>query len=144
MGFGTQGVFCHAAQGINTELKDIPKKNLKPIWLMEFILYPILLAYIVLSAYEQGLDAFWPLFWNAFIINLSWNFGDLFLRDWWLRAKYTDRVMNPGTEGNSLCTTNVWMKKFGIFDHWVKGPILCALLSAVLSGIGMLIRGDQR
>ena len=126
-------------KGINTPLKDLPKKNIKPVRLMEFILYPILLAYIVLSAWEQGLTGFRHLFLNAFIINLGWNFGNFFFLDWWLREKYTDRVMNPGTEDNLLWTTKVWMKKFGIFDHWVKGPITCALISLVLAGIGMLI-----
>ena len=64
-------------KGINTPKKEIPKKNMRPVRLMEYILYPILLAYIVLSAYEQGY-----LFLNAFIINLGWNFGDFFLLDW--------------------------------------------------------------
>lgn len=53
------------------------------------------MAYIVLSAYEQGITGFWHLFLNAFIINLGWNFGDFFLLDWWLRAVYTDRVSLP-------------------------------------------------
>ena len=60
-------------EGINTAKIEIPKKNNKPVRLMEFILYPVLLVYIIL---------------DAFIINLAWNFGDFFLLDWWLRAVY--------------------------------------------------------
>lgn len=105
----------------------------------EFILYPILMAYIVLSAYEQGITGFWHLFLNAFIINLGWNFGDFFLLDWWLRAVYTDRVSLPENRNHEMWKTGMWMKKFGIMDHWVKGPVLCAVLSAVLAGIGLLL-----
>ena len=127
-------------KGINTPKKEIPKKNMRPIRLMEFILYPILLAYIVLSAYEQGITGFGYLFLNAFIINLGWNFGDFFLLDWWLRAVYTDRVCLPENRGHEMWRTGSWMKEFGIVDHWIKGPVLCAVLSAALAGIGLLLR----
>ena len=60
--------------------------------------------------------------------------------DWWFRAKYTDRIMVPGTEDNEMWKTGPWMKRFGIFDHWIKGPIACALISLVCAGIGLLIR----
>lgn len=43
---------------------------------MEFMLYPILLAYIIISTYEAGVNGFWNLFFTAFIENLFWNFGD--------------------------------------------------------------------
>lgn len=126
-------------KGINTPAKEIPKKNLKPIRLMEFILYPILMAYIVLSAYEQGITGFANLFLNAFIINLGWNIGDFFLLDWWLRATYTERVSLPENRDNEMWKTGPWMKKFGIIDHWVKGPMVCAALSSILAGIGLLL-----
>ena len=127
-------------KGINTPLEKLTKKQIKPIRLMEFILYPILLAYIIISTYEAGVNGFWNLFFTAFIENLFWNFGDFFLLDWWLREKYTDRLTVPGTEDNELWKTGPWMKKFGIFDHWVKGPISCAVLGLICAGIGMLIR----
>ena len=127
-------------KGINTPKKEIPKKNIKPVRLMEFILYPILLAYVVLSAYEQGLTSFGHLFLNAFIINLGWNFGDFFLLDWWLRAVYTDRVSLPENRNHDMWKTGPWMRKFGIIDHWIKGPVLCAVLSVVLAGIGLLLK----
>ena len=97
------------------------------------------MAYIVLSAYGQGITGFWHLFLNAFIINLGWNFGDFFLLDWWLRAVYTDRVSLPENRNHEMWKTGMWMKKFGIMDHWVKGPVLCAVLSAVLAGIGLFL-----
>ena len=127
-------------KGINTPLKDIPKKNIKPIRLMEFILYPIILIYMVISAYEAGVNGFWNLFLTAFIENLFWNFGDFFLLDWWFREKYADRIMVPGTEDNEMWKTGPWMKKFGIMDQWVKWPLICVVLSLVVAGSGMLIR----
>ena len=127
-------------EGINTPLKKLTKAQIKPVRLMEFILYPILLAYMIFSAYDAGINRFWNLFWTAFIENLFWNVGDFFLLDWWFRAKYTDRIMVPGTEDNEMWKTGPWMKKFGIFDHWIKGPIACALISLVCAGIGVLIR----
>lgn len=127
-------------KGINTPLEKLTKKQIKPIRLMEFILYPILLAYMIISTYEAGVNGFWNLFFTAFIENLFWNFGDFFLLDWWLREKYTDRLTVPGTEDNELWKTGPWMKKFGIFDHWIKGPIACAVLGLICAGIGMLIR----
>ena len=126
-------------KGINTPLKELSKKEIKPIRLMEFILYPILLAYIVLSAWNAGIQGFWNLFWNAYIINLCWNFGDFFFLDWWLREKYTERIMVPGTEDNELWKTGPWMKKFGIVDHWVKWPIICIFLSLLCAGVGVWI-----
>lgn len=84
---------------------------------MEFILYPILLTYIIISAYEAGINGFWNLFFIAFIENLFWNFGDFFLLDWLLRARYTDRLMVPGTEDNELWKTGPWMKRFGIWNR---------------------------
>lgn len=101
-------------KGISTPLKKLTKAQIKPIRLMEFILYPILLAYIIISTYEAGVNGFWNLFFTAFIENLFWNFGDFFLLDWLLRAKYTDRLMVPGTEDNGLWKTGPWMKKFGV------------------------------
>lgn len=80
------------------------------------------------------------MFFTAFIENLFWNFGDFFLLDWLLRAKYTDRLMVPGTEDNELWKTGPWMKKSGIVDHWVRGSIVCAVLGLICAGIGMLIR----
>lgn len=107
---------------------------------MEFILYPLLLAYMVLSAYQAGITGFWNLFWTAFVENLFWNFGDFFLLDGLLRAKYTDRLMVPGTETNELRKTGPWVKRFGIVDHWVKGPIVCSVPGLLCAGLGMLIR----
>jgi len=127
-------------KGINTPLKKVTKKQIKPLRLMEFIWYPIMIAYMILSAYEAGINGFWNLFWTAYIENLFWNFGDFFFLDWWLRAKYTDRIMVPGTEDNELWKTGPWMKKFGIFDHWVRWPIICIVVSLIIAGIGMLIR----
>lgn len=88
----------------------------------------------------QGITEFGYLFLNAFIINLGWNFGDFFLLDWWLRAVYTDRVSLLENRNHEMWKTGMWMKKFGIVDHWVKGPVLCAVLSAVLAGIGLLLK----
>ena len=85
------------------------------------------------------MTGFWNLFFTAYIENLFWNFGDFFLLDWWLRAKYTNRLMVPGTESNEMWKTGPWMKKFGIFDHWIKGPISCAVLSLICAGIGILM-----
>ena len=96
-------------KGINTPLKELPKAQIKPLRLMEFILYPILLAYMIFSAYDAGINGFWNLFWTAFIENLFWNLGDFFLLDWWLREKYTDRLMVPGTEDNEMWKTGPWM-----------------------------------
>lgn len=127
-------------KGINTPISKLTKAQLKPLRLMECILYPILLAYMILSAYEAGVNGFWNLFWTAYIENLSWNFGDFFLLDWLLREKYTSKLMVPGTEKNEMWQTGPWMRKFGIMDHWIKGPILCAVLSLFCAGIGMLIR----
>ncbi|MBQ9141727.1 MAG: hypothetical protein IJX63_08040 [Lachnospiraceae bacterium] len=127
-------------KGINTPLKDIPKKNIMPIRVMELTIYPIFIAYMVLSAYEAGITGFGNLFWAAFIENLFWNFGDFFFLDWWLREKYTERIMVPGTEDNELWKTGPWMKRFGIVDHWGKWPIICVFLSLIIAGIGMLIR----
>jgi len=127
-------------KGINTPLSKITRAQIKPIRLMEFILYPILFAYIVLSTYEAGVNGFWNLFWTAYIENLFWNFGDFFFLDWWFRGKYKDRMKVPGTEDNELWETGPWMKKFGIFDHWVRWPLICIPLSLILAGIGVLIR----
>lgn len=127
-------------KGINTPAKELTKAQLKPVRLVEFIFYPLMLAYIILSTYEAGVNGFWNMFFTALIENLFWNFGDFFFLDWWLRAKYTNRIMVPGTEDNELWKTGTWMKKFGIMDHWVRGPIICAVLSFICAGIGMLIR----
>lgn len=127
-------------KGIHTPKEKLTKAQMKPLRMMEAVLYPILLAYIILSAYEAGITGFWHLFGAAYIENLAWNFGDFFLLDWFLRAKYTDRVMVPGTEKCEMWKTGPWMKKFGIVDHWVKGPILCIFLALFCAGIGLLIR----
>ncbi|MGN0295124.1 MAG: hypothetical protein ACI4D3_14085 [Lachnospiraceae bacterium] len=126
-------------KGINTPQKELNKKELKPIRLMEFILYPILLAYIIFSAWNAGIRGFGNLFLNAWIVNLFWNFGDFFFLDWWLRATYTKRLMVKGTEDNELWKTGPWMKKFGIWDHWVKGPIACAVIALLCAGVGLLL-----
>lgn len=127
-------------KGINTPLDKVTKQQIKPLRMMEFILYPILMAYIILSSYEAGVNGFRNLFLTAFIENLFWNFGDFFFLDWWMLAKYRNRIMVPGTEDNELWNTGTWMKKFGIVDHWVKGPIISAVLGLLCAGIGMLIR----
>lgn len=127
-------------KGINTNPKDIPKEKIRPLRVMEFVLYPIYMAYIVLSCYEAGMTGFSTLFWAAFIENMFWNIGDFFFMDLWFREKYKKRIMVPGTENNELWNTGPWMKKFGIMDHFIRGPIICAFLSLIVAGIGMLIR----
>lgn len=47
------GISVMLPEGINTPLKKLTKAQIKPIRLMEFILYPILLAYIIISAMKQ-------------------------------------------------------------------------------------------
>lgn len=127
-------------KGINTSPKDIPLKKIMPLRVMELVIYPIFIAYMVLSSYEAGITGFGNLFWTAFIENLFWNFGDFFILDWWFREKYADRIKVPGTEDNELWETGPWMKRFGIVDHWVKWPIICIFLSLIIAGIGMWIR----
>ena len=46
----------------------------------------------------------------------------------------------PENRGHEMWKTGPWMKKFGIMDHWLKGPVLCAVFSAALAGIGLLLR----
>ncbi|MBQ7775883.1 MAG: hypothetical protein IJ379_08170 [Lachnospiraceae bacterium] len=53
-------------KGINTPIKDIPKKNIMPIRVMELVIYPIFIAYVVLSAYEAGITGFGNLFLDCF------------------------------------------------------------------------------
>lgn len=50
--------------GISTPLQKLTKAQIRPIRLMELILYPILLAYIIISAYEAGVTGFWNLFFS--------------------------------------------------------------------------------
>lgn len=39
-----------------------------------------------------------------------------------------------------LCRkTGIVDEKFGIVDHWIKGPALCTLLSAVLADVGLIL-----
>lgn len=64
-------------KGINTPLKKLTKKQIKPVRLMEFILYPGLLTYMVISTYEAGVNGFWNLFWTAYIENLFRDYGPL-------------------------------------------------------------------
>lgn len=49
------------------------------------------------------------------------------------------RLMVKGTEDNELWKTGPWMKKFGIWDHWVKGPIACAVVALLCAGVGLLL-----
>ncbi|MBQ8556103.1 MAG: hypothetical protein IJ438_09570 [Clostridia bacterium] len=106
---------------------------------MLLILYPVLIAWMVLSAQEAGIEGFWPLFWTTYVQMMLVNLGDFFGLDWYFREKMGHRLELPGTEGNELYSRRHWMRKLAIPEHWVMWPLLvCPLVSLLCAWLGGL------
>ncbi|MGN0655693.1 MAG: hypothetical protein ACI4KR_02785 [Ruminiclostridium sp.] len=122
---------------------DVPKSQLRALRVMEFILYPLLLVYMILSTYNAGVNGFWNLFWTAYIEMFFINLGDFFGLDWLLREKMKEKLKKtvPGKEDSPIWDTKGWMCSLAIKEHWILWPfILCPLVALVCAGIGMVIR----
>ena len=119
-------------------LNDVSKK---PIRLMYVILYPPILIYAILSAYNAGVTGFWNLFWMGYIEFFCMNLGDFFGLDIFFREKMGDKLVVKGTEGHPLYERKNWLKKLGIPEHWVAWPfVICPIGGLLLAGIVTWLR----
>lgn len=107
--------------------------------LLLLILYPALLAWMILSAHEAGIEGFWPLFWTAYVQMMLINLGDFFGLDWFFRERMGRRLELPGTEGSEMYSRRKWMLQLAIPEHLVMWPLLiCPLVSLFCAWAGGL------
>ena len=119
----------------------IDKRSRKIVLTMFAALYPTILLYGVISAWNAGMNGFWNLFWASYIQMVLINLGDFFGLDWFLREKMGTRLQLPGTEGSELYSRKNWMLKLAIPEHFLAWPLLiCPAVAALSAGLGLLIR----
>lgn len=117
------------------------KKEVITMRAILFSLYPILFAWMVISAYQADIQGFWNLFWAGYIEMMFLNIGDLIGLDWLFKDKFKDKIMIPGTENCKAWNNSVWMKKMGFPEHLIAWPLaVCPAVGFICAGIGCLIR----
>lgn len=126
-----------AIQAVAPENPDAKKHQ---VLFTLFVMLPVTL-FGVISAYLNGMQGFWHLFWAGYIEWFLINLGDFFGLDLFFRERMGERLQLPGTEGHPCYERKAWMKSLALPEHCLEWPLLvCPLFGFLSAGIGMLIR----
>ena len=67
---------------LQKRVRPVTKEERRHTILMYVTLYPAVLAWMILSAYQAGINGFWPMFWTAYVEMMLISLGDLFFLDY--------------------------------------------------------------
>ena len=99
--------------------------------LMYATLYPAVLVWMILSAYQADINGFWPLFWTAYVE----------MMDYLLLKKTGSRLHADGVKDDPFYEPKNELMKLGLPEHLILWPVLfCPAVGFIAAGIGMLIR----
>ncbi len=108
--------------------------------LMYGTLYPAVLIWMVLSAYQAGISGFWTLFWTAYVEMMLISLGDLIFLDYLLLRKTGKRLHAEGVEDDPFYEPKNELMKLGLPEHLLLWPsVVCPLVGLIAAGIGTLM-----
>ena len=109
--------------------------------LMYTTLYPAVLVWMILSAYQADINGFWPLFWTAYVEMMLISLGDLIFLDYLLLKRTGSRLHADGAKNDPFYEPKNELVKLGLPEHLILWPVLfCPAVGFITAGIGMLIR----
>lgn len=126
---------------IQEKARPVTKKERRHTIIMCLTVYPTLVIWGVLSAWQADITGFWNLFWTAYIEMMFVSIGDLLFLDWLLLKITGTRLHAEGTEGDPFYEPKNELLKLGIPEHLGLWPILvCPFVGLVSAGLGQLLR----
>jgi hypothetical protein len=147
------GILITGSQMINAEmwLDDYPpdikekfgamnkkarqQKAVVSIFFILATLGPIIVSIVHLNLVTQGSLTFGLIFWNVFIITMTFNLFDLLILDWLIFAGITPRfLILPGTEGMDGYNNFIFHAR-----GFLIGSVLVVVFSLVAAGISILV-----
>ena len=129
-------------KSLRKKARPVTKEERRHTLLMYVTLYPALLVWMVLSAWQAGINGFWPLFWTAYVEMMLISLGDLIFLDYLLLKKTGNRLHADGVKDDPFYAPKNELLRLGLPEHLILWPILyCPLVGFIAAGIGMLIRG---
>ena len=126
---------------LQKKARPVTKEERRHTILMYATLYPSILVWMILSAYQADINGFWPMFWTAYVEMMLISLGDLFFLDYLLLKKTGSRLHADGVKDDPFYEPKNELMKLGLPEHLILWPVLfCPAVGFIAAGIGMLIR----
>ena len=126
---------------LQKKARPVTKDERKHTLVMYATVYPAVILWMILSAYQAGIHGFWPLFWTAYVEMMLISLGDLFFLDYLLLKKAGKRLRAEGVEDDPFYEPKNELMKLGFPEHLLLWPLLiCPVVGLLTAGIGMAIR----
>ena len=128
-------------KSLQKKARPVTRDERRHMILMYTTLYPAVLVWMILSAYQADINGFWPLFWTAYVEMMLISLGDLIFLDYLLLKRTGSRLHADGAKNDPFCEPKNELMKLGFPEHLILWPFLfCPAVGFIAAGIGMLIR----
>ena len=128
-------------KSLQKKARPVTRDERRHTILMYATLYPAVLVWMILSAYQADINGFWPLFLTAYVEMMLISLGDLIFLDYLLLKKTGSRLHADGTKNDPFYEPKNELVKLGLPEHLIQWPVLfCPAVGFIAAGIGMLIR----
>ena len=128
-------------KSLRKKARPITRDERRHTLLMYLTLYPAVIVWMILSAWQAGIDGFWPMFRTAYAEMMLISLGDLFFLDYLLLKKTGDRLHAEGVRNDPFYEPKNELLKLGLPEHLILWPVLyCPVVGFIAAGIGMLLR----
>ena len=118
-------------KSLQKKARPVTRDERRHTILMYTTLYPAVLVWMILSAYQADINGFWPLFWTAYVE----------MMDYLLLKKTGSRLHADGVKDDPFYEPKNELMKLGLPEHLILWPVLfCPAVGFIAAGIGMLIR----
>ena len=128
-------------KSLQKKARPVTRDERRHTILMYATLYPSILVWMILSAYQADINGFWPLFWTAYVEMMLISLGDLIFLDYLLLKRTGSRLHADGVKDDPFYEPKNELVKLGLPEHLILGPVLfCPAVGFITAGIGTLIR----
>ena len=128
-------------KALRQRARPVTKEERRHTLVMYATLYPAVFLWMILSAWQAGIQGFWPLFWTAYIEMMLISLGDLFFLDYLLLKKTGKRLRAEGVEDDPFYEPKNELLRLGLPEHLLLWPLLyCPAVGLLAAWIGMAIR----
>ena len=128
-------------KSLQKKARPVTRDERRHTILMYTTLYPAVLVWMILSAYQADINGFWPLFWTTYVEMMLISLGDLIFLDYLLLKKTGSRLHADGVKDDPFYEPKNELMKLGLPEHLILCPVLfCPAVGFITAGIGTLIR----
>jgi hypothetical protein len=111
-------------KSLQKKARPVTRDERRHTILMYATLYPAVLVWMILSAYQADINGFWPLFWTAYVEMMLISLGDLFFLDYLLLKKTGSRLHADGVKDDPFYEPKNELVKLGLPEHLILWPVL--------------------